>query len=297
MVEITVDKERCKKDGLCAMTCPLDIFVQEEKGAIPEIDETRLKRCLHCGQCVAICPHGAITHSDYPKDAVHPVRSEYLPTYDHVLELARSRRSKRLFKDMPVERDMIEKVLEAARFAPSGHNEQTTEFVVIQGKQKVREIATVTAGCLARQAKQYQNPIAKTIMRLTLGRRTTEYLVELGPEFEGLVSLFNKGTDYILCEAPTLVLFCADSIGGFMASINANLALHTAALAAETLGLGCFYTGFIVIASNRDKSLVRFLSLPETHQIYGGLALGYPRLKFKAWPERNPAKVTWVGTA
>ena len=28
---------------------------------------------------------------------------------------------------------MIEKVLEAARFAPSGHNEQTTEFVVIQG--------------------------------------------------------------------------------------------------------------------------------------------------------------------
>jgi nitroreductase len=80
------------------------------------------------------------------------------------------------------------------------------------------------------------------------------------------------------------------------ASINANLTLHNAALAAEALGLGCFYTGFVVIASNRDKSLARLLSLPETHEIYGALAMGYPRLKFKAWPERNPAKVTWLGT-
>ena len=295
MVAITVDKERCKKDGLCAMTCPLDIFVQEEKGSIPKLDDSRLKRCFRCGQCVAICPHRAIAHSDYPEGTVHPVCSELIPTYDYVLELIRSRRSKRLYKDTPVERDVIEKILEAARLAPSGHNEQTTEFVVIQGKEKVHEIARVTAGCLAKQAQQYQNPIAQMVMRLTMGKRSAAYLGSLGPEFEGLVSMFNKGTDYILCEAPVLVLFCADSIGGFMASINANLAIQNATLAAEALGLGCFYTGFVVIASNRDKSITKFLSLPETHQIYGALAIGHPRLKFKAWPERHPAKVTWLG--
>jgi nitroreductase/NAD-dependent dihydropyrimidine dehydrogenase PreA subunit len=294
MVEISVDQERCKKDGLCAMTCPLDIFMQEEKGAIPTIDEGQRKRCFGCGQCVAICPHGAITHSEYTQDMIHPIRSECVPTYDHVLELVRSRRSRRLYKDTPVERDVIEKVLEAARLAPSGHNEQTTEFVVILGKDKVHEIAKVTAGCLAKQAQQYQNPIAQMIMKLTLGKRTTAYLAELGPEFEGLVSMFNKGTDYILCEAPALVLFCADSIAGFMAGINANLAIQNATLAAEALELGCFYTGFVVIASNRDKSLARYLSLPETHQIYGALALGYPRLKFNKWPERHPAKITWM---
>ena len=91
------------------------------------------------------------------------------------------------------------------------------------------------------------------------------------------------------------MLFCADSIGGFMARTNANLAVQNAALAAEALGLGCFYVGFIVIASNRDKSLARFLSLPETHEIYGALAMGYPRLKFNTWPERHPAKITWLG--
>jgi len=277
MVEITVDQARCKKDGLCAMTCPLDILVQEEKGAIPTIDESRRKRCFRCGQCVAICPHGAITHSDYPEGSVHPVRSDLIPTYDHVLELVRSRRSKRLFKDMPVERDVIEKILEAARFAPSGHNEQTTEFIVIQGKDKVHEIARVTAECLGRQAQQFQNPIAKIIMRLTLGQRTAEYLTALGPEFAGMVSLFNKGTaDYILNNAPALVLFCADNIGGFMARTNANLAVQNATLAAEALGLGCYYVGFILIGSNRDKSLTKYLSLPETHEIYGALAIGYP---------------------
>ena len=33
---------------------------------------------------------------------------------------------------------------------------------------------------------------------------------------------------------------------------------------------------------------------PGTHEIYG--ALGYPQLKFNAWPERHPAKITWLGT-
>ncbi|NIV29839.1 MAG: nitroreductase, partial [Anaerolineae bacterium] len=38
----------------------------------------------------------------------------------------------------------------------------------------------------------------------------------------------------------------------------------------------------------------RLVGLPETHKIYGALAMGYPRLKFKNWPERNPASVTWL---
>ncbi|MFC1530025.1 hypothetical protein ACFL41_00805 [Gemmatimonadota bacterium] len=39
----------------------------------------------------------------------------------------------------------------------------------------------------------------------------------------------------------------------------------------------------------------KFISLPETHQIYGALTLGYPRLRFSKWPERIPARVTWIG--
>ena len=295
MVEITIDADLCKKCGSCAMTCTVAIPQQEKRGTIPKIADADLERCVCCGQCVAICPQGAISHSHFPEGTVNPVRSEYLPTYDQVLELIRSRRSKRAYKDKLVERDVIEKVLEAARFAPSGHNEQSTEFVVIQDKKIIQEITALTAKGLARMAMPFRYAIGRMIMRLMLGRRGAAYVGELAPELEGLVDLYHSGTDIILREPPVLILFCADSVGGTFAATNANLAVHNAALAAEAVGLGCFYPGFVVYVSGRDASIARLAGLPETHQIYGALAMGYPRLKFKKWPERNPAKITWVG--
>lgn len=294
MLEITIDADLCAKDGLCAMTCPVAIIKQKEKSTIPTIDNADLDRCFRCGQCVALCPHGALSHSHYPEGTLNPVRADILPNYEQVLELVRSRRSKRLFKDKVVERDVIEKVLDAARFAPSGHNEQSTEFVVIQDKEMIHEIGALTAKGLTRMAMPFQYGIGRMIFRFAYGKRSVEYLTELAPEMAGLADLYNEGTDLILHNPPLLIFFCADSIGGTFAGTNANLALHNATLAAETLGLGCFYTGFVVIVSERSDSIAQFIGLPETHKIYGALAMGYPQLKHRKWPQRNPAKITWL---
>jgi nitroreductase len=228
---------------------------------------------------------------------VNPIKSENLPSYDQVLELIRSRRSKRLFKDNPVEKDVLEKVLEAARFAPSAHNDQSTDFVVIQDQAILHEITALTADYIEKLVKYTQNPIGRMMMRRVLGRRGAATVFELAPEMEGLVALFKSGTDWILRDTPVLILFCADSAGGSFAGVNANLALHNAALAAETVGLGCFYAGFVVHASERDNRIAKLISLPKTHKIYGALSMGYPKLKFKKWPERNQANVIWVGAA
>jgi nitroreductase len=270
------------------------VLQQEEKRTIPKIDAAQLEICFRCGQCVSICPQGAISHSHYPEGTVHPIRPEILPTYDQVLELVRTRRSIRLYKKQKVERDVIEKVLEVARRGPSGHNEQSTEFIVIQDEKMIHEIGALTAKGLARMAMPFQYAIGRTIMRFMFGPRGAEYLGELAPEFEELSSMYDSGTDIILHEPPVMILFCADSVGGTFAATNATLAVHNAALAAKSLGLGCFYTGFVVIVSERDDGIAKLVSLPETHKIYGALAMGYPRLKFKKWPERNPAKVTWL---
>jgi nitroreductase/NAD-dependent dihydropyrimidine dehydrogenase PreA subunit len=294
MIEITIDADLCHKDGLCTMACTYGIFRLEEKGTTPKIDNVMLAKCYRCGHCVAICPHGAISHSHFQEGTVNPIKLENLPSYDQVLELMRSRRSKRLFKDTPVEREVLEKVLEAARFAPSQHNDQSTEFVVIQDKKIIHKMTAVTAEEIGKLAGYTKNPIGRFMMRRSLGRRGAETVFELTPEMEGLVSLFQSGTDWIVRDAPVLVLFCADSAGGSYANVNANLALHNAALAAEALGLGCFYAGFVVHAGERDDRIAKLISLPETHMIYGALAMGYPRLKFKKWPERNPAKITWI---
>ena len=293
MIEITIDENVCQKDGLCALTCPIAVLEQKEKGTIPKIDDARLEGCFRCGHCVTICPHGAISHSHFPDGTVKAIRSEQVPTYDQLMELIRSRRSKRRFKKLHVERDVIEKVMEAARFAPSGHNQQTTEFIVIQDEKIIHEIGRLTAASLKSLGQAFRYSIGRMIMRRKFGRRGAAFLAKLAPEFEGIADLFNSGTDLILNEAPVLLLFCADSAGGY-GSENANLAVQNATLAAEALGLGCFYSGFVGVASDRNDKIAKLVSLPETHKIYGTLALGYPRLKFNKWPERNPAKITWV---
>jgi nitroreductase len=52
--------------------------------------------------------------------------------YNDLLELVKSRRSIRQFKTDPVPDEYIEKIIEAARWAPSGFNLQPWEFVVVR---------------------------------------------------------------------------------------------------------------------------------------------------------------------
>ncbi len=55
--------------------------------------------------------------------------------YDAFLELVKKRRSIRRFKPDSVPDEYIEKIIEAARWAPSGANSQPWEFVVIKDQE------------------------------------------------------------------------------------------------------------------------------------------------------------------
>ena len=290
MPEITIDPDICKKDGICVMTCPQTIFQQKQKETVPVL--AHIESCIGCGHCVAVCLNGAISHTEYPAGSVNPIITDQLPAYDQVLELIRSRRSRRAFKEKPVEKDLIQKVLEAARFAPSAHNEQSTEFVVVQDKALLHQLVTLTSAYLDKIVRQLRNPITRTLFQFLVGREL-QAAIRLAPDFDRAVAEFKSGKDSILQNAPVLVLFYADRAATF-AGVNANLALQNAALAGEALGLACFYTGYLVAACDRDKSIAKRLSLPQTHKIYGGLAMGYPKITFKKWMERKPVRAKWM---
>lgn len=65
-----------------------------------------------------------------------------------VLEAIKGRRSVRSFLDQPVEREILEQLVEAAIWAPSGGNAQTWRFVVITDPERIRRIKTVSPGLL-----------------------------------------------------------------------------------------------------------------------------------------------------
>lgn len=56
------------------------------------------------------------------------------------LELAADRYSVRAFKDIPVEQDKIDKILEAARLAPTARNYQPQKIYVIQSEEALKKI-------------------------------------------------------------------------------------------------------------------------------------------------------------
>jgi len=61
------------------------------------------------------------------------------------LELVQNRQSDRAFLDTPVEKDKIERILEAARLAPSACNSQPWKFVVVTNPEKRILVADATA--------------------------------------------------------------------------------------------------------------------------------------------------------
>jgi len=65
-----------------------------------------------------------------------------------VLEAIRTRRTIRKFKSEPVSDDLVEKVLEAGRWAPTGSNLQPWRFVVIKNQAILDMIRKVSPGYL-----------------------------------------------------------------------------------------------------------------------------------------------------
>ena len=60
-----------------------------------------------------------------------------------ILNLLKTRRSIRKYKDLPVEEEKIEKCLEAARWAPSASNKQPWEFLIVTDKQVRKKLSEI----------------------------------------------------------------------------------------------------------------------------------------------------------
>ena len=63
-----------------------------------------------------------------------------------VSEAIRKRQSIRAYKDEPVPEEKLERILEAARLAPSASNRQSWKFIVVKDVQRRRELGIAASG-------------------------------------------------------------------------------------------------------------------------------------------------------
>jgi len=286
-----VDIETCLGDGICAEICPEDILEMVDEKAATVGD--RADYCIECGQCVAVCPTESLTMPKLPMEDFH--RLSKMPFgYEEFFDFLRLRRSVRTFKDKPVERGVIEKILDAAATAPMGMPPHSTEVVVIDDREELDFLLKEFVEDYAKTLKAFSNPIGRTIVRLAAG---AEDYHTLGHHILDAARHYNEiyhvnGGDGYMRGAPVLMLFHGNR-WALSYEENAHLICNYAMLAALSLGLGSTIIGLIPPVVERSKLLRERYGIPKDNRVCTSLVLGYPKYKYRQSIRRDLAGVQY----
>lgn len=194
-------------------------------------------------------------------DTRHTGRPEM--EYEALLLLLRSRRSIRQFVNRPVGRDDLNRILEAARWAPSNHNRQPWRFLVLEDPAGIQRLAAeVRAG-------------------LTERLRTLPDSAQ--PYATGLIEhsvVFGRAPILILALHQQPVRVAAAVLEGVAAAglisgepLSVAMAVQNLLLAASALGLGACVLTAPLLARDRLAGVVQ---LPPGFDLTCFIALGHP---------------------
>ena len=185
-----------------------------------------------------------------------------------------TRRSTRKYTDVVPEKELIEKVIEAGRYAPSGHNNQTTHFMIFTDKTVLDELASLVQAEFAKMDKTDDMYIS--LQRCIVASKRGSFVFHYGaPVF---IAVSNK-----------------KGYGNAMA--DSACALENMMIAANALDLGsCWINQLHWLDENEViRSFMLKHGLNDDETITGGLIIGYPEegLPNRTMTERRGNPVTW----
>jgi ferredoxin len=98
---------------------------------LPTIAQDLEQFCIRCMHCVAICSEGSVSNVGYGPNEGTPLPSEKMPKPEQLEMLIKGRRSMRNYRNENIDPSVIEKLLEVAGHAPSGHNDRETLYTLV----------------------------------------------------------------------------------------------------------------------------------------------------------------------
>jgi len=303
-----VEEEKCDKCGLCIDNCPFRCWEKNEEG-FPVLKEEYA--CFSCYNCKIACPNDAISiidsyHVDagYWKTEPHPLPPEMPlepkdaegnPTEWNEIEKAiLTRRSVRNFKEKPVPEPLIQRVLEAGRFAPSGGNCQPWRFIVITDKALIAEIDNISKNLLANLYRMYMNDnsvkgLAAMVEGPPLSVGAYDPRVMLG----GFGTMAKHKELYPSMNAPAVILLLADERAIGSPELNLGICGQNMNLVANSLGIKACWVGFIAGGVNFSQPLKKKLGIEKPWYVASSLVLGYPKFKQEGIVPRENRPVKW----
>ena len=192
--------------------------------------------------------------------------------YESLLALAKARRTIRKFKPDPVPDEDIDKIIEMARWAPSGFNTQPWEFIVIRDKGLKDNLVKLSAEYRERYGQRLEatrDPWLKPL-KLPAGCEPMDFdgapvfIMLCGDTRAKLGLPMTVRNDPVECQA----IFTASLAGAF-------LYMH---LAATSLGLATNWVSALK-ATLVHRMVKQAVGLPQEFEVYDMMAVGYPAVR------------------
>lgn len=257
--KLKINTELCSACKLCKFVCirnniDVDSFAFELES-----------NCFECGHCMAICPNGAISLVAY-EDQDNRIQ-DYTSIsigYDDLLQFFKQRRSIRWFKNKKIDKITFNKLFEGAYYSPSAQNMQDVEFVVLD-----------------KDLDAFMN-IVHDIIKV---REDEFFRIKEFGDYLNDNSLFDHHP--LLWDGSQLILtFSSDKTSAVIANSRLELLAYS-------LGLGGFYSLFIIMADeiNHDLLMDFFPNINKDKHLFSAFIIGYPKLKFKRTVPHNMINV------
>ena len=271
----TIDKQKCNLCGLCVTDCPGFVVAMSGADGFPLLSQGGEDRCIKCGHCVAVCPNGAFNHHLMSAEQCVEINRKILPSPQSVEHFLKSRRSTRVFKMEPVDHSTLEKIVDVSRYAPSGHNTQPVDWIVVSGREKLKGMGDLVAEWMRGAVKE--KPALDSMMKLGM-----------------VADSWSLGVDIIMRGAPHMIVAHAPRLYGPVGQEGCIIALAYLELAAYSLGVGACWAGYFEMAAVNYVPLQRALNLPEGNRPYGAMMLGWPKYEYSRIPLRKEAEIQWI---
>ncbi|MBW1787101.1 MAG: nitroreductase family protein [Deltaproteobacteria bacterium] len=273
MAFIMIDADKCNQDSLCIFECPAQVLQMDSETDLPVVTDDFEDVCLRCGHCVAVCPTAAFSLEWMPADACTPVESDLKLSSGQAEQFLRSRRSVRVFRDEPVDRAKLEKLIDIACYAPSAKNAQPWHWLVIEDPAQVWKLDGLIVDWMRSIIRA--DPAQAELLRLPR-----------------IVGMWEQGIYKTLRNAPHLFIVHVDETWPFGPEDSA-LALSYVELFSPTLGLGATWSGYFYRAYNSYPPMAEAVPVPPGQKVVGAMMVGRPKFKYQRLPNRNAPRIEW----
>ena len=269
MLQFTVNDKLCTRCGLCAADCPARIITQAGK-ALPAIRPDQEAECLQCQHCLAICPAAAISIlGRKPEDSL-PLAGNSFPRLDQMTLFVRGRRSIRQYKDENVDPVLIKQLLAALANVPTGVNNRTLTFTVIDDKAVMHRLRKKVLAALAAAGLAGRIP------------ERFKYLQEAPPAYdEHKVDIIFRGAPHALVVAAPADAPCPGE--------DVALTLAYFDLLAQSARLGTVWWGMLKLFLEVLPDMKPLFGLAPRHRHYYGMLFGLPAIHYPRTVQRDDA--------